>query len=145
MNSFIKKYLVLPVACALSLLYSTNSLAASKGSNIDPAIYNGVPFKMQKVVQPSFPVYTANILDFGAKGDGIFLNTKAINDAIKKVNAKGGGTVVIPSGLWLTGPIELLSNVNLCAEQNALVVFTDDYNAYPIIKTSFEGLKTSRC
>jgi len=145
MNSFIKKYIVLPVACALSLLYSTNSLAVSKGSNVDPAIYNGVPFKMPKVVQPSFPVYKANILDFGAKGDGIFLNTKAINDAIKKVNAKGGGTVVIPSGLWLTGPIELLSNVNLYAEQNALVVFTDDYNAYPVIKTSFEGLETRRC
>ena len=67
----------------------------------------------RKVEQPAFPDYTVNIIDFGAKGDGIVLNTKAINDAIKAVNAKGGGKVVIPEGLWLTGPIELLSNVNL--------------------------------
>jgi polygalacturonase len=70
---------------------------------------------------------------------------KAINDAIKAVNAKGGGKVVIPEGLWLTGPIELLSNVNLHTEKNALVVFTDDFNAYPILETSFEGLNTRRC
>ena len=100
---------------------------------------------MPKVEQPSFPDYTVNILQFGAKGDGITLNTKAINDAIKAVNAKGGGKVVIPEGLWLTGPIELLSNVNLYTEKNALIVFSDDFNAYPILETSFEGLNTRRC
>jgi len=145
MNRFIKKYLLLSVASALPLFYSSNMQAASKYSNIDPAIYNDLPFKMSQVTQPSFPDYVANILDFGAKGDGVTVNTKAINDAIKKVNVNGGGTVIIPSGLWLTGPIELLSNVNLYTEQNALVVFTEDYNAYSIIKTSFEGLETHRC
>lgn len=100
---------------------------------------------MPKVEQPSFPDYTVSILQFGAKSDGTTLNTKAINDAIKAVNAKGGGKVVIPEGLWLTGPIELLSNVNLHTEKNALVVFTDDFNAYPILETSFEGLNTRRC
>ncbi len=79
------------------------------------------------------------------KATELLLNTKAINDAIKAVNAKGGGKVVIPEGLWLTGPIELLSNVNLHTEKNALVVFTDDFNAYPILETSFEGLNTRRC
>jgi hypothetical protein len=108
MNSFIKKYLMLPVACALSLLYSTNSLAASKGSNIDPAIYNGVPFKMPKVVQPSFPVYTANILDFGAKGDGISLNTKAINDAIKKVNSQGRRNCCYTFGIMADRPYSII-------------------------------------
>lgn len=54
---------------------------------------------MPKVEQPSFPDYTVNILQFGAKGDGITLNTKAINDAIKAVNAKGGGKVVIPEAI----------------------------------------------
>ena len=51
------------------------------------------------------------------------------------------GKVIIPEGIWLTGPIELLSNVNLYTEQNALVLFTGDFEAYPIIDTSFEGLK----
>ncbi|WP_321518040.1 glycoside hydrolase family 28 protein [uncultured Bacteroides sp.] len=145
MNKLIKKYILLSLASALPLLYSSNMQAASKDNNIDPAIYNGIPFKMAPVVQPSFPNYIVNIVDFGAKGDGVAVNTKAINDAIKKVNANGGGTVVIPSGLWLTGPIELLSNVNLYTEQNALVLFTNDYNAYPVLKTSFEGMETRRC
>jgi len=147
MNKLIKKYVLLSVATALPLLYSLDIQATSieSNNNIDPAIYKELPFKMPEVIQPSFPNYMINIVDLGAKGDGVTLNTKAINDAIKKVNANGGGTVIIPSGLWLTGPIELLSNVNLYAEQNALVLFTDDYNAYSIIKTSFEGMETRRC
>ena len=100
---------------------------------------------MPKVQQPAFPAYEVNIEKFGAKGDGLFLNTKAINDAIKDVNQRGGGKVIIPEGIWLTGPIELLSNVNLYTEQNALVLFTGDFEAYPIIDTSFEGLETRRC
>ena len=64
---------------------------------------------------------------------------------LKPSMSKGGGKVVIPEGLWLTGPIELLSNVNLHTEKNALVVLTDDFNAYPILETSFEGLNTRRC
>ena len=93
---------------------------------------------MPKVQQPVFPAYEVNIEKFGAKGDGLFLNTKAINDAIKDVNQHGGGKVIIPEGIWLTGPIELLSNVNLYTKQNALVLFTGDFEAYPIIATSFE-------
>ena len=107
--------------------------------------FQNLPFQMNPVEQPSFPDYQVSIVDFGAKGDGVTLNTEAINKAIQQVNAKGGGQVIVPEGLWLTGPIELLSNVNLHTEKNALVVFTDDYMAYPIIKTSFEGLETRRC
>ena len=84
---------------------------------------------MPQVERPSFPDYAVNIKDFGAKADGKTLNTQAINDAIKAVNAQGGGKVIIPEGLWLTGPIVLLDNVNLYTEANALVVFTDDFNA----------------
>ena len=144
MNTFIKKLWVL-VALALPLLPAQSTVNAQNGNYIDESIYENLPFNMPKVEQPAFPDYTVNIVDFGAKGDGIVLNTKAINDAIKAVNAKGGGKVTIPEGLWLTGPIELLSNVNLYTEMNALVLFTDDFEAYPIIKTSFEGLDTRRC
>ena len=41
------------------------------------------------------------------------LNTKSINDAIAACNKNGGGVVLIPKGFWLTGPVVLLSNVNL--------------------------------
>lgn len=108
-------------------------------------IYAGLPFSMPEVKQPSFPDYQVNICDFGAKGDGVTLNTEAINKAICAVSAKGGGKVVIPEGLWLTGPIVLQSNVNLHTEKNALVVFSGDTSLYPIVTTSFEGLNTHRC
>lgn len=144
MNTLFKKWLVI-TALSLPLLPAQNIASAQCGNHIDEAIYENLPFDMPKVEQPVFPDYSVNILQFGAKSDGITLNTKAINDAINDVNTHGGGKVIIPEGLWLTGPIELLSNVNLYTEKNALVVFTDDFDAYPIIKASFEGLETRRC
>lgn len=109
------------------------------------SIYQELPFQMEEVLQPSFADYEVCITDFGAKGDGLFLNTDAINQAIQHVSNKGGGKVIIPEGLWLTGPIVLLDNVNLYTEKNSLVIFTNDFKAYPIIKTSFEGIETRRC
>ena len=100
---------------------------------------------MPAIERPVFPDYQVNICDFGAKSNGVTLNTEAINNAIKAVHDKGGGKVVIPEGLWLTGPIVLQSNVNLHAEKNALIVFSSDTSLYPIITTSFEGLDVKRC
>ena len=144
MRTLFKTVLILSLA-----FVSANILKAQSNFKtfqyIQPEIYKNLPFRMQEVIQPSFPNYSVNIVDFGAKSDGITLNTDAINKAIKHVNEKGGGKVIIPEGLWLTGPITLLSNVNLYTETNALVLFTADHNQYPIINTSFEGLQTRRC
>lgn len=144
MRTLFKTVLILSLA-----FVSANILKAQSNVKtfqyIQPEIYKNLPFRMEEVIQPSFPDYSVNIVDFGAKSDGITLNTDAINKAIKHVNEKGGGKVIIPEGLWLTGPITLLSNVNLYTETNALVLFTADHNQYPIINTSFEGLQTRRC
>lgn len=145
MNTFTKKYLLLPITCLLPLLCGCSQQCEQKGNNMDTSIYENLPFKMDPVRQPSFPDYAVSIMDFGAKGDGVTLNTQAINKAIKTVHEKGGGKVIIPEGLWLTGPIEILSNVNLYTEKNALILFTTDKDAYPIIQTNFEGLETRRC
>lgn len=109
------------------------------------SVYENLPFTMPEVEQPSFPAYQVSICDFGAKSDGVTLNTEAINHAIKAVHDKGGGKVIIPEGLWFTGPIVLLSNVNLHTEKNALIVFSADTSLYPLVTTSFEGLDTRRC
>ena len=146
MNKLSGKKLLL-AACVPFVFACTNATCPNQKTNtsaIDSDIYKNVPFEMPRVEQPSFPAYEVNIVSFGAKNDGSTLNTEAINKAIKDVNAKGGGKVIIPPGLWLSGPIELLSNVNLYTEPNALVLFTDDFSAYPIINTSFEGLNTRR-
>lgn len=145
MNTLFKKYFLLSVSCISLILCSCNTGKCPAEQTADASIYQQLPFQMEEVARPSFPDYKVCITEFGAKGDGVTLNTDAINQAIKRVNEKGGGKVVIPEGLWLTGPIVLLSNVNLYTEKNALVVFTGDVSAYPIIKTSFEGLETRRC
>lgn len=145
MNTLSKKIPVLIIACTPLFMGGCADCNRQRTTGVDDSIYENLPFDMPKVEQPSFPAYEANILDFGAKSDGITMNTEAINNAIKDVNTKGGGRVIIPEGLWLTGPIEILSNVNLHTEKNALVTFTDNFEAYPVIKTSFEGLETRRC
>lgn len=139
MTGFVPVILTLLCACRGTVKQGDVPAADMK------AVYDGLPFSMPEVEQPSFPDYQVNICDFGAKGDGVTLNTEAINKAICAVSAKGGGKVVIPEGLWLTGPIVLQSNVNLHAEKNALVVFSGDTSLYPIVTTSFEGLNTHRC
>ena len=76
---------------------------------------------------------TYNIIDFGAIGDGVFLNTKAINDAVTTCNEKGGGTVIIPAGIFRTGSIILKSNVNLHLEQGAELLGSEDVQDYMVM------------
>ena len=107
--------------------------------------YKNIEFKMAKVNEPQIPQNTVNLKDFGAVNGGYVLNTKAFADAIDAVSKKGGGKVIIPPGIWLTGPIILKSNLELHAETGALIKFSTDKSLYPIIETSFEGLNTWRC
>ncbi len=110
-------------------------------------VYKDLPFKMEKVVQPQFANNEVNLKDFGATPDGLTLNSEAFAKAIDAIVAKGGGKVVVPQGLWLTGPIVFKSNVNLHLERGAVILFSSDFNLYPLIKetVSFEGLDTRRC
>ena len=59
--------------------------------------------------------------------------------------AKGGGKLIIPAGIWLTGPITFQSNVNLHLEQGAVIVFSTDFKLYPLVETSYEGRNEYRC
>jgi len=107
-------------------------------------VYEGVEFDMPRVPEPQFPDYSVNITDFGAEAGGLTKNTKAITDAISDAHDNGGGKVVIPRGIWLSGPIELKSNINLHLEAGALLLFSRDFDDYELVKTSFEGLNTVR-
>ncbi len=96
------------------------------------------------VAQTSFKKDTFNIINYGAKSDGITLITKSINDAIVACNKKGGGVVLVPKGLWITGPVELKSNVNLHLQANAILQFTRDFSQYPLVQSNWEGLPQMR-
>src|SRR5699024_5727992 len=111
---------------------------------VPASFYEGLSFDMPKVPVPEFPDYSVSIEEFGAVPDGNTLNTDAIRKAIKHVNEQGGGRVVIPRGIWKTGPIMLKSNINLHAEKGALIIFSENKDLYPLVETSFEGLDTWR-
>ncbi len=97
------------------------------------------PFKMPAVPLPQFGDKVFSIKDFGAVADGKTLNTEAFAKAIEACSNAGGGKVVVPAGKWLTGPVELKSNVDLHTEKNALVQFTPDRTQYPIINMNGDG------
>ena len=143
MNTLLKKDLRVMMTGILMFISCLAYSNPGNGTKEKEDVYKNLPFSMPEVSKPSFPDYEVNIRDFGALSDGVTLNTEAINNAIKTVSSKGGGKVIIPEGLWLTGPVVLLSN--LYTEKNALIVFSSDTSLYPIIEASFEGLDTKRC
>jgi polygalacturonase len=96
--------------------------------------YEKLNFDMPKAPLPQIPNVTVSITDYGAVGDGIAMNTAAINNAIEAIAKKGGGRVIIPPGLWLTGPILMKSNVDLHLEQGAVVVFSPNIDDTPFIR-----------
>ncbi|MFD2584850.1 glycoside hydrolase family 28 protein [Pedobacter vanadiisoli] len=117
-----------PIKVALTcLILSAGSAMAQQKQSL--------PF----IQQVKFKNDTTSITSFGAKGDGITLNTESINKTIASVSQKGGGVVLIPSGLWLTGPIELKSNVNLHLKRDAILQFTADFNQYKLVQGNWEG------
>lgn len=97
--------------------------------------------KVRKQIKaPKFKNRDYNIVDFGAKGDGVTKNTEAFKKAIEACNAKGGGRVVVPAGKFLTGPIYLKSNVNLHLQEGSTIVFSRDTKDYPLVLTRWEGM-----
>ncbi|MDX2430155.1 MAG: glycosyl hydrolase family 28-related protein, partial [Bacteroides sp.] len=83
----------------------------------------------------SLPTFTPkqdiyNILSYGAVGDSISMNTKAIQDAIDACNSNGGGTVWIPAGSYITGTIHMKSNVTLSLDYGAYLLGSQDISDY---------------
>ena len=76
----------------------------------------GLPFEMPEVNAPQIPDRQVLLSDYDADGTGQRLCTDAFARAITALTAKGGGRLVVPSGIWLTGPIVLKSNIDLHLE-----------------------------
>lgn len=123
------------------------ALAVSLGTQADnpyKKYTEKLPFSMPEVKAPVIPDYQVKLTDFGGVGDGITLNTEAFAKAIDALSKKGGGKLVVPQGVWHTGPIVLKSNIELHLKSGAVILFAADESLYPIIETSFEGLDTRR-
>ncbi|WP_153976641.1 glycoside hydrolase family 28 protein [Paenibacillus xylanilyticus] len=101
--------------------------------------------KAYEVALPDIPARDFRITDYGAKGDGVTDNTEVFRLAIAACAEAGGGRIVIPAGVWLTGPIVLRSRIELHTEAGALVTFSREFDHYPLIASSFEGWQVVRC
>jgi polygalacturonase len=78
---------------------------------------------------------------FGAKADGKTSNTAIIRKAMEKLSAGGGGTLFFPSGVYLTGPIVMKSNITIDLEAGSTIKFTDDFSEYaPFVEMRYEGV-----
>lgn len=141
------KKILLHSCCAIVLLvFWTGCSPTHKPESYKYAyLYDNLKFEMEKVQRPTFPNNKVNLSDFDAISDGETLNTEAFASAMKKLSEKGGGTLIVPSGVWYTGPIVFESNINLHLEKGALILFSSNFDLYPLVETSFEGLDTHRC
>jgi polygalacturonase len=70
---------------------------------------------------PNIPTTIFNVTDYGAIGNGVKDNTTNIQNTINAASAAGGGIVEIPAGTFLSGPITLLSSVNLQVDTNGML------------------------
>lgn len=71
-----------------------------------------------------------NVKDYGATGDGKTLDTPSINKAIEEAASRGGGTVLFPSGTYLSVSIRLKSNVSLYIDQGATILAASASDCY---------------
>ncbi len=119
--------------CVLTLSGTVTVRAKSVVSPEETAI-------LARIKDPQFAERDFPITDFGAVKDGD--STEAIKKAIAACNAAGGGRVVVPAGVWLTGAVHLKSNVNLHLAEGATLRFSPDPTKYlPLVLTRFEGIE----
>lgn len=96
---------------------------------------------LARIVAPEFPAQNFNINQFGALADSTTNAKPAIDEAIQACAQAGGGSVIIPAGIYfLDGPIHLESNINLHLEEGAVLRFSSTPASYlPVVKSSWEG------
>ena len=112
---------------------------------LKPSAFAGkYAYELPNVALPAFRKDTVNIVRLGAVADGTKNNADAINKALVQCSKAGGGTVLVPAGFWLTGPIVLQKGVNLHLAAGALLQFSANPTDYPLVATNWEGVAAIR-
>ena len=125
-------------------LFQTLLLCTLVALGLQAQGWNAQQYKQieQSIRMPQFANTVYDITKYGAKPTATAAkNQKAIQKAIDKCSAKGGGRVVVPAGKkFLTAAIQLKSGVNLVIEEGAVLEFAFQPELYPIVPTRWEGL-----
>jgi polygalacturonase len=116
----------------LSCSFLTGLLAAS---SLFPAVLRAEDIDTLAHLRPALPVIpdrSFTLMDFGAVGDGRTMNTDAFRKAVSAVQSAGGGRLVVPRGVFRTGPFKLCSQIDLHLEAGAIIVAPDTFEALGI-------------
>ncbi len=120
----------------LMILLATPRLLAEQ------AEWAQVPEILARIQAPVFPARDFIITNYGAVADGQTDCTLAIGKAIDACAGSGGGSVVVPSGEFLTGPIHLKGSVDLHLDKDATLKFSTNFSAYlPAVFSRFESVE----
>jgi polygalacturonase len=115
-------------------VFAGNREEAARGWNLVPQI-------LKRIVPPKFPDRNFLITDYGAVAGGKALCTEAFVKAIDACSKAGGGHVVVPEGVFLTGAIHLKSNIDLHISEGAVVKFSTNPNDYlPLVHARWQGI-----
>src|SRR5438128_3961045 len=109
--------------------------AGHAGANIYPTRFRSTQGAGSNNINPELPVIPSRkfvITSFGAIGDGKHSKTEAFHKAIASCRDNGGGEVIVPAGTFLTGPIELTSNMALVLEKGATIRGSENFKDYEI-------------
>ncbi|MGD9264267.1 MAG: glycoside hydrolase family 28 protein [Lysobacterales bacterium] len=119
----------------------TPTLLACAGYN-SPDPWSVAPGIRAQIREPEIPAAGFVITGYGAVGDGKTDCTKALADAIATASAVGGGRVIVPPGVFMTGPVHLESHVELHLEKGATLSFIPEPERYlPAVFTRWEGVE----
>jgi polygalacturonase len=106
------------------------------------AVDEGARQVLAQVREPRFPPLFFPVTAFGAVGDGSTDCTAAFRRAIAACHTAGGGHVVVPPGDYATGPVHMLTNVDLHLERGSRLLFHTDPAAYlPPVYTRWQGIE----
>lgn len=117
------------LAAAFIVLALCCGLYASAQNPYDK-YYTDLPCNVEHVQPVVIPEYAISLTDFGGVGDGVTDNTEAFAKALKHLKKQGGGHLIVPDGKWLTGPIKLVSNLDLHLENNAVILGSTNKELY---------------
>lgn len=146
MKLVMAKHTILGGVCILLsgiMACNSNNTKNSHGSAAAKAdAWDSLPAIAAQIKAPEFPNKDFSIMQYGAKNDSTFNSSAAFKKAIEACNQQGGGRVIVPAGVYFTGPVYLKSNVNLHLEKGARIVFSTNPNDYlPLVHGRWEGVE----
>jgi polygalacturonase len=123
------------LATALSLVSLSACQTESESEVSSSSSIDDLPSVVDRI-----PDNEVSLTEYGARGDGKSDSTDAFDRAISALDASGGGRLIVPEGIFLTGAIHLEDNIELHIDDSATVKFSQNPNDFlPVVKTRFEG------